>query len=114
MSLDYESKHIKAIYAMLRQLPPFNTWNLPLAGQIKFTVDYDDKLLGSMQLDPLEIRISLMHQSHFHNICKTIMHEMIHLHLGLLGKKTYERHDKFFNKFRNQVAMMYNYDPLEL
>ena len=96
MSLKIEPEHLRAIYTMYRKLPPFNKWDLPEPSRIEFLVDDDDEIAGELTVEPITLRVSTAHQSHFANICKTVAHEMIHLKLYIQGKTNFDKHDNTF------------------
>jgi hypothetical protein len=113
MLLHNESTVI-AIYSMLRKLPPFNKWNLPLASQIQFIVEEDEECMGEFDVKPLRIKVSTATQEHFENVVRTLCHELVHMKLYLDGKANYHHHDKTFKKHTEQIANVFGYDKKEL
>ena len=107
-------EHIKAIYALCCKLPPFDKIEMPLPSQIEWIIVHDVELLGMYQPSPHTITISLARQSHFDTICRTVLHEMVHMLLYLQGKANYDKHDKTFKKWTAKIASIYGYDPKEL
>jgi hypothetical protein len=107
-------EHVKAMYALFCKLPPFDKIQMPLPSQIEWIIVNDPEILGMYQPSPHVITISLARQTHFDNICKTILHEMVHMLLYLQGKANYEKHDKTFKKWTHKIATIYGYDPKEL
>jgi predicted SprT family Zn-dependent metalloprotease len=103
-------KTIKAMYSLLRQMPPFNMWKLPPASKIKFKVVHDLKFMGEMHMKPYKMNIGLKHQEHFITILTTVAHEMIHLHLYLEGVKSYNQHRKVFRTKAHQVGTIFGLD----
>ena len=103
----------KAVYNMLRQLPPFNKYELPRPSEIEFIVVNDPELYGSYCPEPHCITISTAKQSHLQTLQQTIAHEMVHLILYLQGKR-YELHNKNFYKLTHEVANIYGWEPLDL
>jgi len=103
----------KAVYNMLRQLPPFNKYKLPRPSEIEFVVVNDPELYGSYSPEPHCITISIAKQSHLQTLEQTIAHEIVHLILYLQGKR-YELHNKNFYKLTHEVANLYGWEPLDL
>ena len=103
----------KAIYNMLRHLPPFNKYELPRPSEIEFIVVNDPDLYGSYSPEPHCITMSTGKQSHLQTIEKTMAHEMVHMILYLQGKR-YELHNKNFHKLTYEVAAIYGWEPLDL
>jgi hypothetical protein len=107
--------HCKAMYALFCKLPPFDKIEMPKPSEIKWIVSEDrDEILGEYIPEPHTITVSLARQAHFENICKTILHEMVHMYLYLSGKSNYDRHDKTFKKWTAKIASVYGFDPKEL
>ncbi len=103
----------KAVYRMLRELPPFNKYELPRPSEIEFLVVDDPDMYGSYSPEPHCIIMSTCKMSHLQTLEKTMAHEMVHLILYLQGKK-YELHNKNFNKLIYQIAEIYGWEPKDL
>lgn len=103
----------KAVYKMLRELPPFNKYKLPTASEIEFIVVDDPAMYGQYQPEPHCITISSAKQSYLQTLEKTMAHEMVHLILYLQGKR-YELHNKNFYKLTYQIAEIYGWEPKDL
>ena len=103
----------KAVYNMLRHLPPFNKYELPVPSEIEFIVVHDPELYGSYSPEPHCITISTAKQSHLQTLQQTMAHEMVHLILYLQGKR-YELHNKNFYKLTYEIANIYGWEPLDL
>lgn len=103
----------KAVYNMLRHLPPFNKYELPVPSEIEFIVVHDSELYGSYSPEPHCITISTAKQSHLQTLQQTMAHEMVHLILYLQGKR-YELHNKNFYKLTHEIANIYGWEPLDL
>lgn len=101
---------IKAIYIMLRKLPPFNKWNLPTASKIKFKANHELPFLGEMHVKPYKMVIGSKHQEHFETIITTVAHEMIHLALYLEGVPSYNKHLRKFKEKSHEVGTLYGFD----
>jgi predicted SprT family Zn-dependent metalloprotease len=87
---------------------------MPTASKIIWVISDREDVLGEYIPEPHTITISLARQGHFENICKTILHEMVHMLLYLEGKTYYERHDKRFKAWTAKIAGIYGFDPKEL
>ena len=103
----------KAVYRMLRELPPFNKYELPTPSEIEFLVVNDPAMYGQYQPEPHCITISSAKQSYLQTLEKTMAHEMVHLILYLQGKR-YELHNKNFYKLTYQIADIYGWEPKDL
>jgi hypothetical protein len=114
MSKLFTDKTVKAVYDMLRKLPPFDKWNLPVPSKIIFEVNEDPDILGEFDVEPLVIKLSTAHQETFENLLKTTAHEMVHLKLYIEGKSNYDKHDKTFRKYMTQINALFGYDKKEL
>jgi hypothetical protein len=98
---------------MLRELPPFNKYELPTPSEIEFLVVDDPAMYGQYQPEPHCITISSAKQSYLQTLEKTMAHEMVHLILYLQGKR-YELHNKNFYKLTYQIAEIYGWEPKDL
>ena len=107
-------EHCKAIYTLLCKLPPFDNIEMPKASQIKWIISDREDVLGEYEPEPHRITVSLARQDHFENICKTIIHEMVHMLLYLEGRSYYDKHDKTFKAWTAKIASIYGFDPKEL
>ena len=103
----------KAVYRMLRELPPFNKYELPRPSEIEFLVVDDPDMYGSYSPEPHCITMSTCKMSHLQTLEKTMAHEMVHLILYLEGKR-YELHNKNFYKLTYQIAEIYGWEPKDL
>jgi len=103
-------KTVKAIYIMLRKLPPFNKWELPPASKIKFKVIQDYKFMGELDVKPYRMKFGSNHQEHFETIVTTIAHEMIHLSLYLEGVPSYNIHTRKFKEKAHEIGVLFGFD----
>ena len=113
MSVLVKVDYIKAMYTLFCKLPPFDKFELPLASKIEWTIIDDRELCGSYSPEPHCITVSIARHSHFTSICKTLLHEMVHMVMYLQGKK-YELHNKTFYKHVDKICSIYGFDPKEL
>jgi len=109
------SENLKLLYKTFIRLPPFSDLAMPEACDIKFKVIRDDALLGLFEPEPLMLMVSSSRCSHFDTICKTLLHEMAHMHCYLEDLDNYESHNnRLFKKIIKQTAVTYGFDPKEL
>ena len=113
MSALVKEEYVKAMYTLFCKLPPFDKYDLPVASKIEWLIIDDPEICGMYQPEPHCITISIAKHSHFDSICKTILHEMIHLVMYLEGKQ-YEKHNRTFFKLAEKIANIYGYDSKEL
>lgn len=109
------AENLKLLYKTFIRLPPFSDLPMPEASEIKFKVIRDDELLGLFEPEPLMLMVSGSRCSHFDTICKTLLHEMAHMHCYLEDQENYEQHNnRLFKKIIKQTALTYGFDPKEL
>lgn len=107
-------KSIRALYSAYRLLPPFNTWHLPPAYDLKFKIVHDDDYAGGIDEEPqLTMYISVNRQSFLQPVTVTIMHEMVHLHLLKMKDPKWAEHGREFKKCAKQISSLYGFDPVE-
>lgn len=110
MSVLITEETVKAIYIMLRKLPPFNQWGLPPASKIKFSVKSEYKVMGELHVRPYKMKFGTEYQEHFETIVTTVAHEMIHLALYLEGVPSYNMHIRKFKEKSHEVGALYGFD----
>jgi hypothetical protein len=101
---------IKAVYILLRKLPPFNTWGLPSEKHIKFIVKDNFACMGELQVEPYKITIGSNHHEHFVTLVTTIAHEMAHLKLYVNGVKGFHRHTQEFRDLTAEIGCIFGFD----
>ena len=101
---------IKAVYILLRKLPPFNTWGLPSEKHIDFIVKDSFNCMGELQVKPYKITIGSNHHEHFVTLVTTIAHEMAHLKLYVDGVKGFHRHTQEFRDLTSQIGTIFGFD----
>lgn len=105
-------EYLGILYTAFSQIPPFHVYPLPPADQVKFSVIKNPKVHGTfLEGEVMEIEISSGSCIHFDVIQSTLLHEMTHMALYIVGDKGYGNHGKSFNKIRDAYARMYNLDP---
>ena len=107
--------NLRLLYKTFIRLPPFSELAMPEARDVKFKVIRDEELLGLFEPEPLTLMISSGRCSYFDTICKTLLHEMAHMHCYLEDQANYEQHNnRLFKKIIRQIALTYGFDPKEL
>lgn len=105
---------VKAVYDMLRKMPPFNGWKLPQAHEIKFKADGKINHMGELHVKPFKLVIGTRRLCFFSILVTTIAHEMIHLHLYLEGVKSWRQHRKAFRNKALEIGLIFGFDGREL
>ena len=111
---------LKNIYNMLVVCEPFDKWNMPLAEQIKFIVDYDPDTMGTYLYDDGAdkyehiITISAARNGFLETTIRTMSHEMIHASRWNTSTCAWTKHDKTFRYRAKLVSESLGFDPLEL
>lgn len=96
-------------------MAPFDKLDMPQAHQIKLKVTRRKDILGEFAPDDNTIYISSARNGHFDTICKTLLHEMVHLYCYKQNnEKYYDHDDKLFKKVLKHIADLYGFDPKEL
>lgn len=102
------------LYTAFKQIPPFDVYPMPPASKVKFVIIKTPKAHGYFLVEDngnLRIEISIGCNFMFDVIQSTLLHEMTHMALYVVGDKGYGNHGKSFNKIRDAYAKMYNLDP---
>jgi hypothetical protein len=105
---------LEAAYELARTTPPFKSWNLPDGEDISFRVTRDPFRRGHYRRDKRgrhEIAVSALSIGYTHNLIETMAHEMIHLHLDLVGLAGTAEHNAPFKKFAARVCKFHGFDP---
>ena len=105
----------RATYAFLSELPPFNTWNLPEADDVKFLV-FRDKSMYAYYNRRRRRHIIGINQNikTLHLLMHVMAHEMIHLYQGTTGMETRAQHNAAFHALAKRVTKEHGFDPMEL
>ena len=105
---------IAAMYEMLRTLPPFNRWKLPLAAEVKFNVTRAKDTYGIQQRVLTQHRIWVTRRISLLKFIETVAHEMCHIHEDSLGTQYSNgkyRHTKEFKNGAEQVCKKLGFNP---
>jgi hypothetical protein len=100
---------LAAAYDLLELTPPFNAWNLPPSESLRFEV-FQSKEVAGDYTDKC-IRVSSHHIGTVRSLVMLVAHEMVHLHLDLLGVKDWRRHGRAFKKLAAEVCKHHLFDP---
>lgn len=93
-----------AAYQYLQATPPFRKWRLPPADEIIFKVSNALTLHGQLTHYPPAIALSAKTTRTTEAILSTMAHEMIHLHLHLVGAPTSNLHNAEFHRLARLVC----------
>lgn len=107
------SEVLAASYDLLRETPPFLSWNLPPSEDVEFKVTRVKKTWGDYHMTAAGlhcIRLSDKKHGHLPLLLATMAHEMIHLHMGHSGMKG-AVHGEAFQKLARQVCAVHGFDP---
>ena len=105
-----KADYIAGLYTAYSKMPPFNG-KLPKESKIEFVIINDKEAYGYFHSEPLKIEISSGRCQHIATISETLLHEMVHLMLFIQGKSNFDKHDKTFYKYANQICELYGFDP---
>jgi len=107
--------NLKLLYKTFVKLPPFDKLNMPHACQIRLKVTRRKDIMGEFAPEENTIYISSAKNGHFDTICKTLLHEMAHLHCYKVKEDEYHNHEnKRFKSIIRHIASVYGFDPKEL
>jgi hypothetical protein len=109
---------IKAIYTMLRLLPPFCRWGLPEPDAIKFTIcnGTHHGMYSVDEKDRINIEINPYTHITLFMLTMTIAHEMVHIRqdqLGQLPNSESKQHNKAFQRLARMVCKELGFEPTE-
>lgn len=101
---------LAAAYNYLKETLPFRRWSLPDSDSLKFQVIRSKKVLGICIERPsgTTIQISSANIGETGSLMRTMAHEMIHVHLNILGVKSH--HGKKFRRLAAGVCKHHGFD----
>lgn len=104
---------LRQTYALLAATDVFQSWNLPDADDVKFSVVRDRSCYGWHKLDKgvHHIAISAGCVSTLRVLTETMAHEMVHVHENSVGAAGAGEHSKAFRKWGARVARDLGFDP---
>ena len=107
--------NLKLLYKTFCRMEPFDKLDMPHAHQIKLKVTRRKDIMGEFAPEENTIYISSARNAHFDTICKTLLHEMAHLHCYKVKEDEYHDHEnKRFKSIIRHIASVYGFDPKEL
>lgn len=99
------ARHVRAMYALFRTLPPYNRWKLPPPEKVRFAVNSIRGEYGRYESPQHRISVSRRNVKTFHALAVTVAHEVIHLRQELT--KTYSdrsQHNRAFVRTAKHVC----------
>ena len=113
--MKYEPKHLAVMYDCLRQLPPFDKWNLPGSEWVVFELPHRKDVMGEFiestdATKPHKIKISAVVHDHTFNVVQTLAHEMLHLVQTIQKTSTPAQHNQDFRKRAKLVCRLHGWD----
>lgn len=105
-----------AVYTMLAAFPPFSTWPLPPASDMRFKVARRKDCHGIYYAaskecgTPHEIVISGALHHHLDTVVASMAHEMIHLGQEVRGRANRAQHNADFRRVAAAVCRRYGWD----
>lgn len=102
-------QNLRKIYKLCISLPPFNEYAMPQPHKIQFAVIDTDEVMGYFHNIPMKIEIDKMCDG-FNDIFQTMMHECIHVYLYKANYPDFDQHNARFDKIKNRICEMYNFD----
>jgi hypothetical protein len=119
MTLPLSPEILAAAYDYLLTTPPFSNWNLPDSEEASFKLSRRKKEFGRYQLieGRHTITASIHSIAHTYTLMRFMAHEMVHLHLQIMGwesrSQSEEVHNAAFGKFAAQICKVHGFDPKE-
>ncbi|WP_029581920.1 hypothetical protein [Bradyrhizobium sp. URHD0069] len=116
MTLPLNAEMLAAAYEYLRTTPPFNKWNLPDHEDIKFRTSRRPREAGRYEWDGDHHIVASIHGiAYTESLMRFMSHEMVHLHLQIMGweskARSEEVHNAAFRKFSALVCKHHGFDP---
>lgn len=117
MTLPLTSEMLAAAYTYLTSTPPFSCWNLPDAEDIEFKVSRRGGEFGRYQWNGRRHAISMSTKSigQTATLLQYLAHEIIHLHLEIIGAESKspnpDVHNEAFRKLAAKVCRIHGFDP---
>lgn len=105
---------LAASYDLLRETPPFLSWNLPPSEDVDFKVTRSKRVWGYYDLlvnNGHRIGISAQMHGQLPLLLATMAHEMIHMHMKRCGMKGAFGHGKEFQAHAAEVCAVHGFDP---
>lgn len=110
--------HLVAAYSYLLTTPPYHKWHLaallPHPDALIFKVSHHKGTMGLLAHYPLAISISCREVRTTDALLRTMAHEMIHLHLHLLGRADSSDHGAAFHRLALLVCRSHGWSLIDL
>lgn len=111
-----KTTQLRAVYAMLREFPPFNRWGLPPADQVKFELIEPPDLAEFSEDDDGRLTIAINPLKHvwLYQIIESVAHEAVHMRQHMLDRlpvSDTKHHNKEFDKMAWQVCKELGMNP---
>lgn len=113
MKLALTPSRIAAVYAMLREMPPFCRWKLPAPSEVKFGVIRTDRWYADHGCHGGRhvIRVSQAKHHTLDGLVRTVAHEVIHMHQSMRGTETKgAEHNAEFRRIAARVCQIHAWD----
>ena len=106
---------LRAAYEFLRATPPFRGWRLPDGDRVSFRVmRHKDRFGQAAEIDGVwVIDVSARLVGTTSALLRTMAHEMIHVHGGVTGSKTWRNHGARFQRRAASVCRHHGFDLKE-
>lgn len=111
----FDDAQLRAAYALLRTLPPFNKWDLPDPKSVRFSRITDGSAMAEYceEDDCVEISISPEFHTTLHQVLMSMAHEMVHIRqdqLGRLPLNPAKHHNAWWRKQAKIVCARLGFD----
>lgn len=116
MTLIITPEMLAGMYEYLRTTPPFKGWKLPPSSDIKFKVSKNPREYGYYQWDGKRHTITGSKDSigQTATLAAFVAHEMIHMHLEIIGKEARNTnrntHNAHFKRNALRVCKYHGFD----
>lgn len=110
MSFALTPHRMAALYGLLRDLPPFSRWGLPVADSVEFRASKRCDVYGEHfhRKGRHVVLVSTDNNGHFNSVACTLAHEMIHVAQVVAGERT--THGKGFDRRAQAVGRHFGWD----
>lgn len=98
-----DKRFLRKLYDCFKDLPPYSGLRMPPARKVTFEISNDIDHYGLFIPYPMRIVITKQNET-FYQLCDTLLHEMVHLHLFYNGHTDYNQHSEKFTKLADQIC----------
>lgn len=114
MNLPVTPERVAAVYAMLREWPPFCSWKLPPAEKVVFHIAKTHRWHAAWWIDAKgthHVEVSEKKHSHLSSLTASVAHEMIHVRQRISRTETPNtEHNAAFLKIGKRVCRVLGFD----